>query len=219
MNLPPSAQQITDPRRQAAHLDSAIHRLRSYLQYIGLVKFAKAAFMLLNLQEFNLVWCNTGMVTMLRFPSLHDTKLTVPDTASYIRGWIQMVLAPNDLFSWNNKYNKYIEYNITNMFTCFFLATATAHNLLCACWHLETMKGSSSSTPCRPLSRPVPSLIWAQLTLLVHALGIRSPLPQNGAPIHRVRAHSLTGIRNINYPLPTLPHVHNPHTQDSNWIT
>ncbi len=37
-NLPPSAQQITDPRRQAAHLDSTIPRLRSYLQYIELVK-------------------------------------------------------------------------------------------------------------------------------------------------------------------------------------
>ncbi len=25
----------------------------------------------------------------------------------YIRGWMQMVIAPNYLFSWNNKYNKY----------------------------------------------------------------------------------------------------------------
>ncbi len=60
------------------------------------------------------------------------------------------------------------------------------------------MKGSSSLTSCHLLilSRPLPSLIWAQLTLLVPALGIRSPLPQNGAPIHRVRAHSLTGIQN-----------------------
>ncbi len=33
--------------------------------------------------------------------------VTVPDTASYIRGWMQMVLTPNDLFSWNNKYSKY----------------------------------------------------------------------------------------------------------------
>ncbi len=73
-----------------------------------------------------------------------------------------------------------------------------AHYLLCACWHLEAMKGWSSLTSCRLLilSRLVPSLIWAQLMLLVPALGIRSPLPQNGAPIHRVRAHFLTGIRN-----------------------
>jgi hypothetical protein len=71
-------------------------------------------------------------------------------------------------------------------------------NLFCACWHLEAMKGSSSLTSCRILilSRLLSSLVWAQLTLLVPALGIRSPLPQDGAPIHRVRAHSLTGIRN-----------------------
>jgi hypothetical protein len=54
MNLPPSAQQITDPRRLTAHLDSTICRLHSYFQYIGLVKYKKAANMLLQLQEFNL---------------------------------------------------------------------------------------------------------------------------------------------------------------------
>jgi hypothetical protein len=54
MNLPPSAQQITDPRRLAAHLDSTIRTLRSYLQYIGLVKYMKAVDLLLRLQEFNL---------------------------------------------------------------------------------------------------------------------------------------------------------------------
>jgi hypothetical protein len=72
-------------------------------------------------------------------------------------------------------------------------------NLLCACWHLEAMKGSSSFTSCRLLilSRLPSSLVWAQLTLLVPALGIRSPLLQDGGPIHRVRTHSLTGIRNI----------------------
>ncbi len=122
----------------------------------------------------------------------------VPDTASYIRGWIQMVLAPNDLFSWNNKYNKYNEYNITDTFTCILLSYA--HYLLCACWHLEAMKGPSSLTSCRLLilSRLLSSLIWGQLTLLVPALGARPPFPQNGALIHRVRAHSLTGIRNSN---------------------
>jgi hypothetical protein len=54
MNLLPSTQQITDPRRLAAHLDSTIRRLRSYLQYIELVKYMKAADLLLRLQEFNL---------------------------------------------------------------------------------------------------------------------------------------------------------------------
>jgi hypothetical protein len=71
-------------------------------------------------------------------------------------------------------------------------------NLLCACWHLEAMKGSSSLTSCRLfiLSRLLSSLVWAQLTLLVPTLGLWSPFSQDGAPIHRVRAHSLTGIRN-----------------------
>jgi hypothetical protein len=54
MNLPPSAQRVTDPRRLTAHLDSTIRRLRSYLQYIGLMKYKKAADMLLRLQEHNL---------------------------------------------------------------------------------------------------------------------------------------------------------------------
>ncbi len=54
MNLPPSAQQIPDLRRLAAHLDSTICRLPSYLQYIGLVKHMKAADLLLRLQEYNL---------------------------------------------------------------------------------------------------------------------------------------------------------------------
>jgi hypothetical protein len=54
MNLPPSASQVTDSRRLAAHLDSTIRRLRSYLQYIGLQKFKKATDMLLQLQDYNL---------------------------------------------------------------------------------------------------------------------------------------------------------------------
>jgi hypothetical protein len=54
MNHPPSTQQITDPRRLGAHLDSTIRRLRSYLQYIGWVKYKKAADLLLRLKELNL---------------------------------------------------------------------------------------------------------------------------------------------------------------------
>ncbi len=69
---------------------------------------------------------------------LYIFNIPVPDTTSYIRGWIQMVLAPNDLFSWNNKYNKYNKYNVTDTFTCFFLGYA--HQLtLCmlASWSHE----------------------------------------------------------------------------------
>ncbi len=40
-----------------------------------------------------------------------------------------MVLAPNDLFSWNNKYSKYKEYNILDTFTCIFLAMHTTYSV------------------------------------------------------------------------------------------
>jgi hypothetical protein len=54
LNLPPSANQITDPPRLAAHLNSTLHRLHSYLQYIGLAKYAKAIKMLHRMMEINL---------------------------------------------------------------------------------------------------------------------------------------------------------------------
>jgi hypothetical protein len=72
MNLPPSAQQVTDPRRLTAHLDSTIRRLRSYLQYIGLMKFKKAADLLLRLQECNLAWG--------RWAEIHACVFMVPTT-------------------------------------------------------------------------------------------------------------------------------------------
>jgi hypothetical protein len=40
-----------------------------------------------------------------------------------------MVLAPNDLFSWNNKYSKYNEYNVTATFTRFFSAMHTTYSV------------------------------------------------------------------------------------------
>jgi hypothetical protein len=85
-------------------------------------------------------------------------------------------------------------------------------------------KKKSSLTSCHLLilSRLSSSLVWAQLTLFVPAWGTRSLSRQDGAPIHRVRAHSLTGIRNTplarirwirswGFPRPSsspLPHSH-----------
>jgi hypothetical protein len=119
------------------------------------------------LQKYNLTWY---LVVVVR------------DTASYIRGWIQMVLAPNDLFSWNNKYNKYNEYNVTD--THSLASSCYALYLLCACWHLEAMRGSSSLTSCclLILSRLHSPFIWAQLRLLVPALGLWPPLPKMAPP-------------------------------------
>ncbi len=54
LNLPPSANQVTDPPRLAAHLNSTLQRLHSYLEYIGLAKYAKAIKMLHRMMEINL---------------------------------------------------------------------------------------------------------------------------------------------------------------------
>jgi hypothetical protein len=54
LNLPPSASQITDPPQLAAHLNSTLHRLHSYMQYISLAKYAKAIKMLHRMMEINL---------------------------------------------------------------------------------------------------------------------------------------------------------------------
>ncbi len=58
--------------------------------------------------------------------------------------------------------------------------------LLCACWHLEAMKGSSSLTSCclLILSHLHSPSNWAQLTLFVPALGLWPP------PSPKWRPHS-----------------------------
>jgi hypothetical protein len=53
MNLPPSARQVMEPQRLAAHLNSTIRRLHSYLQYIGLAKYGNATTMLQKMMEIN----------------------------------------------------------------------------------------------------------------------------------------------------------------------
>jgi hypothetical protein len=53
MNLLPSAQQEAAPSQLAAHLNSTLQRLLSYLQYIGLAKYVKAMETLYQLQEIN----------------------------------------------------------------------------------------------------------------------------------------------------------------------
>jgi hypothetical protein len=63
-----------------------------------------------------------------------------------------MVLTPNDLFSWNNKYSKYTNIYINNEFTLHLPAVHI--DLLCACWHLEAVKGSSSLSSHRLLISP-----------------------------------------------------------------
>ncbi len=54
LNLPPSARAVMDPQRLIAQLSSTLRRLHSYLQYIGLAKYAKATKMLREMIEINL---------------------------------------------------------------------------------------------------------------------------------------------------------------------
>jgi hypothetical protein len=54
MNLPPSASLPTRPQHLAAHLNSTFTWLHSYLQYIGLAKYANATKMLREMIAVNL---------------------------------------------------------------------------------------------------------------------------------------------------------------------
>ncbi len=130
------------------------------------------------------------------------TAGNVPDTASYIRGWIQMVLTPNDLFSWNNKYSKYTIilsrlYALTTDSLFIFQLCTSTYSV-----HAGILKLWRGRLPC-PLvvfsfhyvSRLSFSFVRSQLTLPVPAMRIRSPLSQDGAPIHRVRTHSLSRVQ------------------------
>jgi hypothetical protein len=77
-----------------------------------------------------------------------------------------MVLAPNDLFSWNNKYNKYNEYNITDTFTCFFLAMHTTYSVHAGI--LKPWKGRLPWLPavfsfCHVLSLSLSGFNWRSL--------------------------------------------------------
>jgi hypothetical protein len=51
---------------------------------------------------------------------------------------MQMVLTPNDLFSWNNKYSEYMAILLHYIHYNEFVATFPAMHvdLLCACWYL-----------------------------------------------------------------------------------
>jgi hypothetical protein len=119
---------------------------------------------------------------ILCISSLFSWMGNVPDTASYIRGWIQMVLAPNDLISWNNKYNKYNEYNITDTFTRIFLAMHTTYS-----GHAGILKPWRGRLPwplvvfssCHFFFLPLSGLNWRSLSL---SWGSGPPFPKMAPP-------------------------------------
>ncbi len=100
---------------------------------------------------------------------------------TYIRGWMQMVLAPNDLFSWNNNTMSYI---------------LVMHNDTYSV-HDRSLKPWWSRLPClQPFcyvfSSPLSELNWR----LTSPLGARGPHPQNGVPSPGIPAYSLCRVRN-----------------------
>jgi hypothetical protein len=87
----------------------------------------------------------------------------------------------------------------------FFILSYARRHSLCACWHLETVKGSSSSSSLCLLI----SLWWVTSSLplcleltdaLCHCCGASPPLSQYGALIHRVRTHPVLRVQE-NYSL------------------
>ncbi len=105
----------------------------------------------------------------------------------YIRGWMQMVIAPNDLFSWNNRYNKY---NVTNIFTYFLLGLCTwTHSV-----HARVLKPLRGSLPwlpaissfCHVFPLPLSGLNWGSLS----PLGGPGPSPSKMAPLFTGSAHT-----------------------------
>jgi hypothetical protein len=112
-------------------------------------------------------------------------------------------LTSEDEYKWYWHQMIYFPETINTISTTITLSSTYSLVLLELCTSTYSVHAGISK-PCRgrhpwPLvvfSRLLTSLVRAQLTLLVPALGLRPSLPQYGRPIHRVRAHSLTGIRN-----------------------
>jgi hypothetical protein len=123
-------------------------------------------------------------------------SLPVPDTASYIRGWIQMVLTPNDLFSWNNKYSKYtiILLQLYTSTTDSLLSFSCTHQLtLCmlAFWSCEgvvflVLSSSSHFTTYHVFPLPLSGANWRSLSWL---WGSGPPFPKM-APLFTGSAHT-----------------------------
>ncbi len=97
----------------------------------------------------------------------------------YIRGWMQMVMAPNNLFSWNNKYNKYI---VTKDIYTFFLMLCTwthsVHARILKPWRGSLPWLPAISSSCHVFLPPLSGLNWRSLS----PLGNPVPLPPKWRP-------------------------------------
>ncbi len=125
---------------------------------------------------------------------------------------MQMVLTPNDLFSWNNKYNKYtiiLSHLYTLTIDSLFIFRNARH-LLCACSHSEAVKGSSSlSSTClliltmdHVFSLPLSGANWCSLSLL---WGFGPPFPKMALPFTGSAHTPFPGYKTVNFPRPFNP--------------
>ncbi len=127
---------------------------------------------------------------------LRNSNRIVPDTASFIRGWMQMVLTPNDLFSWNNKYSKYtvtsshLHYNELILYSsAMHINTHSVHAGDLVPWRGRLLPSSlapSSLTVSHGFSPAMSVANWCSLSLLG---GFPPPSP-NMAPSSTGSAHT-----------------------------
>jgi hypothetical protein len=127
---------------------------------------------------FSFVWWLAGLVLVLSC-SRHGFL--------YIRGWMQMVIAPNDLFSWNNRYNKY---NGTKDIYTFFLrlctSTYSVHARVLKPWRGSLLWLSATFSSCHVFPPSLFGLNWRSLS----PLGGPGPSTSKMAPLFTGSAHT-----------------------------
>ncbi len=109
---------------------------------------------------------------------------------TYIRGWMQMVLAPNDLFSWNNKAMSTMLLGIFTRFLLVGCARYSVHARILKPWRGRLPSVFSSY---HVFSPPLSELNWRSLT----PPGGPVPSPQKWRPFPQGHAHSLTRVQNM----------------------
>jgi hypothetical protein len=134
----------------------------------------------------------------MRWLELFPTRLLTSED-EYKWFWHQMIYFPGTINIVSTWLYCHIIY-INNRFTSHLPAMHTTYSV-----HAGIPKLWRGRLPC-PLivfsshyvSRLSSSFVRSQLTLLILTMGIRLPPPQDGAPIRRVRTHSLIRVRDRN---------------------
>jgi hypothetical protein len=138
---------------------------------------------------FLLWWCPYEIQKEMGSPPFYQHRLLsivfVPyATLLYIRGWMQMVLLPYDLFSWNKakRDGKIFEYGAMNVITI-YIQNGIIHSdyILSARWVLLVMSDSSSSPSGRSMRvLPSPLLLINCLSCSPHGGPGPPPFPLPG---------------------------------------